>query len=66
MTIDRIVLVFAGSVILLSLGLGVAVDQRWLFLALFVSLNLIQSAYTGFCPLALILRKLGVRPGAAF
>ena len=66
MTIDRIVLVFAGCMILLSLGLGVLVDQRWLFLSVFVCLNLIQSAFTGFCPLALILKKFGVRSGAAF
>ena len=66
MTIDRIVLAFAGCVILLSLALGVWVDQRWLFVAVFVGLNLIQSAFTGFCPLALILKKLGVRSGAAF
>ena len=50
MTIDRIVMAFAGAMIL----------------ATFVGLNLFQAAFTGFCPLALILRKFGVKPGAAF
>lgn len=66
MSIDRIVLAFAGSMILLSLGLGIFVDQNWLFLTGFVGLNQLQAAFTGFCPLALLLKKLGVAPGAAF
>lgn len=66
MSIDRIVLAFAGSMVLLSLLLGYFVSPYWLFLAAFVGLNLLQSAFTGFCPLAIILRKLGHAPGAAF
>jgi hypothetical protein len=66
MSIDRIVLAFAGSMVVLSLVLGFYVSPYWLLLAAFVGLNLIQSAFTGFCPLAKILRKLGVTPGAAF
>ena len=66
MTIDRIVLAFAGAMIVLSLLLGYFVSPWWLLLAAFVGLNLFQSAFTGFCPLAMILKKLGVRPGAAF
>jgi hypothetical protein len=66
MSIDRIVLVFAGTMILLSLLLGYYVSQYWLLLAGFVGLNLLQSAFTGFCPLAIILKKSGVKPGAAF
>jgi Inner membrane protein YgaP-like, transmembrane domain len=66
MTIDRIVLAFAGTVVLLGLLLGVLVNSWWLLLAAFVGLNLLQSAFTGFCPLALILKRFGVRPGAAF
>jgi len=67
MTIDRIVLAFAGSLVLLSLALGLLVNQYWFVLTGFVGLNLLQSAFTGFCPLALILKKLGwAAPGAAF
>jgi len=66
MTIDRIVLAFAGTVVLLGLLLGVVVSAWWLLLAAFVGLNLLQSAFTGFCPLALILKRLGVKPGVAF
>jgi hypothetical protein len=66
MSIDRIVLAFAGTMILLSLLLGIYVSPNWLWLTAFVGANLFQSAFTGFCPLASILRRAGVRPGAAF
>ena len=66
MSIDRIVLAFAGTVILVSLLLGVFVSPYWFWLTAFVGANLLQSSFTGFCPLAMILRKLGVQPGAAF
>jgi len=57
---------FAGTMILASLGLAQFFGPWWLLLAAFVGLNLFQAAFTGFCPLALILRKFGVKPGAAF
>jgi hypothetical protein len=66
MSIDRVVLAFAGSMILASLLLGVFVSPYWFWFTAFVGANLLQSAFTGLCPLALILRKAGVRPGAAF
>lgn len=66
MSIDRIVLAFAGSLIIVSLLLSYFFSPYWLGLAAFVGLNLFQAAFTGFCPLALILKKSGVRPGAAF
>lgn len=66
MTIDRAVMAFAGLMILASLGLAYTIHPYWLGLAAFVGLNLLQAAFTGFCPLAIILRKFGVRPGAAF
>lgn len=66
MSIDRIVLAFAGSMITLSLILSYFVSPWWLALAGFVGLNMLQSAFTGFCPLAIILKKLGCSPGAAF
>lgn len=66
MNIDRFVFAVAGVMILLSLVLGYTVSPYWLLLAAFVGLNMLQAAFTGFCPLAMILRKLGVAPGAAF
>ncbi len=66
MTIDRIVLAFAGAMVLLSLLLGLVVSPYWFFLTAFVGLNLLQSAFTGFCPLAIILKKFGQTPGPAF
>lgn len=66
MSIDRIVLAFAGVMILVSLALGILVHAGWFWLTAFVGANLLQSAFSGFCPLALILRRLGVQPGAAF
>ena len=66
MSIDRIVMAWAGLVILASLLLAVYVHPNWLWLTAFAGANLLQSAFTGFCPLVLVLRKLGVRPGPAF
>jgi hypothetical protein len=66
MSIDRFVLAFAGLMILVSLLLGVYVSPYWFWFTAFVGANLFQSAFTGLCPLALILKKMGVRPGAAF
>jgi hypothetical protein len=66
MSIDRIVLAFAGAVILLSLLLSLYHSQNWLWLTAFVGANLFQSAFTGFCPLAIILKKIGKPSGAAF
>jgi hypothetical protein len=65
MTIDRFVLAFAGAVILLTLILSQLHSAYWLWLTAFVGVNLLQSAFTGFCPLATILKKLGVQPGKA-
>lgn len=66
MTVDRIVLAFAGTMILISLGLSQVHHPAWLWLAAFVGLNLLQSAFTGFCPLAIVLKRLGTKPGPAF
>lgn len=66
MNVDRIVLAFAGTMVLLSLALGLLVHPWWFALTAFVGFNLLQSAFTGFCPLAIILRKAGVATGCAF
>jgi len=66
MCIDRVVMAFAGIVILSSLALSHWFGPYWLLLAAFVGLNLLQAAFTGFCPLAIILKRLGFKPGCAF
>jgi len=66
MTIDRIILAVAGAFILISVALAVYHSPLWLWFTAFVGLNLLQSAFTGFCPMAMILKKLGKQPGAAF
>lgn len=66
MTVDRVVLMFAGAMILTSLLLSQLHHPYWLWLTAFVGANLLQSAFTGFCPLALVLRARGVKPGQAF
>jgi hypothetical protein len=66
MNIDKLVLRFAGIMILASLALGWWVSPWWLLLTAFVGANLLQSSFTGFCPLARLLAKLRVQPGAAF
>lgn len=60
MSLDRIVFVFAGSVILASLALSQLHSTNWLWLTAFVGFNLLQSAFTGFCPLVKILKRLGI------
>ena len=66
MSIDRIVLAFAGAVILLSVALAQFHHVNWLWLTAFVGANLFQASFTGFCPLAVILKRVGVKPGKAF
>ncbi len=66
MTIDRAVLAFAGTVILVSLALSQYHHPAWAWLTAFVGANLLQSAFTGFCPLAIILKRIGLKPGEAF
>ncbi|HEX3122528.1 MAG TPA: DUF2892 domain-containing protein [Rhodanobacteraceae bacterium] len=66
MNIDRAVLAFAGSVVVISLVLAHFVSPWWLLLTLFVGLNELQASFTGFCPLAIILRKAGLKSGCAF
>lgn len=66
MTIDRAVLAFAGFVVLVSLLLTWTVHPAWLWLTVFAGANLLQASFTGFCPAAIVFRKLGVKPGVAF
>jgi EamA domain-containing membrane protein RarD len=66
MNIDRIVLAVSGSMVLLSLALGYFISPWWFLLSVFVGANLLQASFTGFCPLAMILSRLGVKSGCAF
>ncbi len=66
MALDRLVVAFAGSFILISLVLSQLHHPYWLFFTAFVGANLLQSAFTGFCPLAKILKAFGAKPGEAF
>lgn len=66
MTLDRMVLAFAGLVVLVGVALSRFVHPAWIYLSVFAGLNMIQAAFTGFCPAAMVFRKLGFRPGAAF
>ncbi len=66
MSIDRLVIAIAGSFILLSLLLAHFHSEYWLWFTAFVGANLLQSAFTGFCPMAIILKRLGFKPGNAF
>ena len=66
MSIDRIVMAFAGTMVLVSVLLAVYVNLNFLWLTGFVGANLLHASFTGFCPLAMVLKKLGVQPGKAF
>lgn len=66
MNIDRIVVGFAGCMVLISLILYLIHSHYWLWLTAFVGANLLQSAFTGFCPLARLLKLLGIKQGNAY
>lgn len=66
MTLDSAVFRFAGLVVLASLALAHWHHPAWLWLTAFAGLNMFQASFTGFCPAAMIFKKLGVRPGASF
>lgn len=63
MTVQRFVLAFAGTLVLLSLALSQLVSLQFLWLTAFVGANLLQAAFTGFCPLAFLLRRVGLPDG---
>lgn len=66
MNIDRMVILIASGLILISLLLSQLHSGYWLWLTAFVGANLFQSAITGFCPLANILKAVGIKSGTAF
>ena len=66
MSIERIVFAMAGTFIIATVLLAQYHDPRWLYATLVIGANLLQAAFTGFCPLALILKAMGRKSGAAF
>jgi len=66
MNIDRAVMAIAGVFILISLGLSQVHSPLWLFFTTFVGVMMFQSAFTRFCPMALMLRWAGLKPGNAY
>ena len=66
MNVDKAVLAFAGFVVLLGLALGTYVNAYWYLLTAFAGLNMMQASFTGFCPAAIVFKKLGLRDGCAF
>ncbi len=66
MNIDRLVFRFAGIFVLVSLLLSQIHSPKWLWFTAFVGANLLQASFTGFCPLAKILKAFGVKAGEAF
>ena len=66
MSLDRVILGFAGTMVLASLLLTHFVHPGFVWLTAFVGANLLQSSFTGFCPAAMLFKKLGIRSGCAF
>lgn len=66
MTLDRSVMLFAGVMVLLSVVLTAFVSPLFIWFTVFIGANLIQSSFTGFCPAAMVFRKLGIKSGCAF
>ncbi len=66
MNVDRAVFAFAGCVVLLGLALGTYVNAYWYLLSAFAGLNMLQASFTGFCPAAIVFKKLGLSSGCAF
>lgn len=64
--LDSAVMAFAGFVILMSVGLAHVVSPWWCLLGVFAGLNMLQASITGFCPAAMVFKKLGVPSGCAF
>ena len=66
MSLDRAIMAFAGVMILISVALVYFVSPLWLFFTAFIGLNMLQASFTGFCPAAMVFRKLGLGAGCAF
>ena len=65
-SVDKLVFRFAGLFVLASLALAYYHSPNWLWFTAFVGANMLQASFTGFCPLASILKRMGAPAGAAF
>ena len=66
MSMDRLILAIAGSFIVASVALSHFHSPYWLFFTAFVGVNLLQASFSGWCPMVMFLRKVGVKSGMAF
>ncbi|RUX28770.1 DUF2892 domain-containing protein [Mesorhizobium sp. M7A.F.Ca.US.011.01.1.1] len=66
MTIDKAVLMFAGFMVLISVALGYYYSPYWFLLTAFAGLNMVQASLTGWCPAAIVFKKVGCKSGVAF
>lgn len=66
MTVGRAVMALAGTMVLISLLLATLYSPYWLLLTAFVGANMLQSAFTGFCPAAMFFKALGLKSAEAF
>lgn len=66
MSLDRLIIAFAGFMVLLSLALTYWLSPYFVWLTVLVGVNQIQSAFTGFCPAAIAFKWSGAKPGTAF
>lgn len=64
MTIERTIMAFAGMMVLISVALTTWVSPHFIWLTVFVGFNLFQSAFTGFCPVAILMKKAGLKTEA--
>lgn len=61
MTVERATMAFAGFMVLVSLALTHFLHPNWVWLTVFVGANLLQSAFTGFCPASMLMARLGMK-----
>jgi len=66
MNLDKAVMLFAGFVVLTSLALAHWVHPAWMWLTVFAGANMVQASVTGFCPAALVFKRMGLKSGTAF
>jgi hypothetical protein len=66
MLIDRMVFAISGALILACVALSYLFSSRWLIVAAIVGLNMLQAGFTGLCPVAWTLKRLGIRSGSSF
>jgi hypothetical protein len=66
MNLDKFVLMFAGMMVLISVVLTTLHHPHWIWLTVFIGMNMIQASITGFCPVVFVMKKAGIKHGQAF